>query len=75
MGCLPSPASHPDRACQDVTRLAATHVGSVKAKIRELRRLQRALERLIRACPGRARIADCDILEAGILCVWTCMTV
>ena len=57
-------ASQPDRVCKDVTRLAATHVVSVKAKIRELKRLQRALEKLVGACPGKARIAECGILEA-----------
>ena len=57
-------ASQPDRVCRDVTRLAAAHITSVKAKIRELQRLQRALEKLVCACPGRARIADCGILEA-----------
>ncbi len=44
----------------DITRLPQP----VKAKIDELRRLQRALEKLIRACPGKARIVDCGILEA-----------
>ena len=57
-------ASQPDRVCKDVTRLAAAHVASVKAKIHELQRLQRALEKLVCACPGKARIADCGILEA-----------
>ena len=57
-------AGQPDRVCKDVTRLAAAHVASVKAKIAELRRLQRALEKLVCACPGKARIADCGILEA-----------
>jgi hypothetical protein len=33
-------------------------------KIRELRRLQRALEKLVCACPGEVSIADCGILEA-----------
>lgn len=57
-------ASQPDRVCKDVTHLAAAHVASVKAKVRELRRLQRALEKLVCACPGKVRIADCGILEA-----------
>jgi hypothetical protein len=48
----------------DVTRVAAAHVTSVKAKIRELNRLRRALEQLVRACPGKVCIADCGILEA-----------
>jgi hypothetical protein len=47
-----------------VTGLAATHVTNVKAKIRELNRLRRSLEQLVRACPGKVCIADCGILEA-----------
>lgn len=57
-------ASEPDRVCKDVTHLAATHIASVKAKIRELQRLRRALEKLVSACPGKARMANCGILEA-----------
>jgi MerR family mercuric resistance operon transcriptional regulator len=57
-------ANQPNLGCKDVTRVAAAHVTSVKAKIRELNRLRRALEQLVRACPGKVRIADCGILEA-----------
>jgi MerR family mercuric resistance operon transcriptional regulator len=57
-------ANQPNRVCKDVTGLAATHVTNVKAKIRELNRLRRALEQLVRACPGTVCIADCGILEA-----------
>ncbi len=57
-------ANQPNLVCKDVTRVAAAHVTSVKAKIRELNRLPRALEQLVRACPGKVCIADCGILEA-----------
>ena len=57
-------ANQPNLVCKDVTRVAAAHVTSVKAKIRELNRLRRALEQLVRECPGRVCIADCGILEA-----------
>jgi MerR family mercuric resistance operon transcriptional regulator len=49
--------NQPDLVCKDVTRVAAAHVSSVKAKIRELNRLRRALEQLVRACPGKVCIA------------------
>ena len=56
-------ASEPSRVCDDVSRLAAAHLSSVKAKARELRRLQRALERLVNSCPASTCIAKCTILE------------
>jgi MerR family mercuric resistance operon transcriptional regulator len=65
---LLSLASQPNRPCQDVTRMASAHVVSVKAKIQELQRLKRALETLVRACPGKMCIADCGILEALVDC-------
>lgn len=61
---LLSLAGQPNRVCKDVTRLAARHLTSVTEKITELQRLQGALEKLVCACPGKARIADCGILEA-----------
>jgi Hg(II)-responsive transcriptional regulator len=57
-------ASQPSRICRDVRGLAAARLVSVRMKIRELRRLQRALEKLVQSCPREVPIAECGILEA-----------
>ena len=61
---LLSLTTHPERTCKDVTRLAADHLSAVRSKIGELKRLERALEELVRGCPGDVSIAHCAILEA-----------
>ena len=57
-------ASEPSRVYDDVSRLAAAHLSSVRAKARELQRLQRALERLVSSCPASTCVTRCTILEA-----------
>jgi MerR family mercuric resistance operon transcriptional regulator len=57
-------ANEPSRVCDDVSRLAAAHLSSVKSKARELQRLQLALERLVSSCPASTCATKCTILEA-----------
>lgn len=57
-------ANEPQRACKDVACLAAAHLAAVRAKSRELARLQRSLERLVRSCPGKVSVAECGFFEA-----------
>lgn len=53
----------PDLSCSDVDRLARHHQDQVKAKLMQLRRLDKALDELITGCHGGQR-ADCAILNA-----------
>jgi len=52
-----------DLACEDVTRLARQHLIDVEARIRDLQRVARELERTIGRCGGGVR-AECAILDA-----------
>ncbi|MBX3562677.1 MAG: Cu(I)-responsive transcriptional regulator [Sphingomonas sp.] len=50
------------RASADVREAAAVHVRAIRAKIRELRAMERTLATLIADCAGDAR-PDCPILD------------
>jgi MerR family mercuric resistance operon transcriptional regulator len=52
------------KACGEVSRRAKVKIAVVQQKLRELERLNRALERLVEACRRRAPTAECPILEA-----------
>lgn len=45
-----------------VRQRAERRAGEIEQRIRELRRVQRGLKRLIEACPGRGRLDACPIL-------------
>jgi MerR family copper efflux transcriptional regulator len=47
-----------------VKRSAQTKLGDVKARIVALERVRDGLAKLIAACPGHGRAADCPILKA-----------
>jgi len=52
-------------ACAKVRARASVKLDEVRNKIERLRRIERALERLIAACPsGEASLTDCPILQA-----------
>lgn len=50
--------------CVDVRERATAKLADVDAKIDRLERIKRALETLIRACPGRGPVRKCSILDA-----------
>ena len=52
-----------NQSCATVTRVATQHLADVRAKMADLRRLERGLRVLIDSCAG-GRIADCKILGA-----------
>lgn len=56
-------AEQSSHSCATVTRVATQHLDDVRAKVADLRRLERGLRILIDSCAG-GRIADCKILEA-----------
>lgn len=51
-------------ACEAVQRATHTKIARVEAKIRDLTRMKRALQRLAAACDARQLTAECPMLEA-----------
>ncbi|MEQ9569738.1 MAG: MerR family DNA-binding protein, partial [Longimicrobiales bacterium] len=51
-------------ACHSVEEGARAKLADVATKIRDLRRIQRSLERLVEACQAREPTSECPILEA-----------
>lgn len=54
----------PGSGCADIRVRAETKRTEVSRKIDDLRRIGRALDRLIEACPGEGPARQCTILEA-----------
>jgi len=54
----------PDTSSRDVKKIAATRLADIDQKIKILRRMQRALKKLVDQCPGQGSINECPILEA-----------
>ncbi|MGH8260634.1 MAG: MerR family transcriptional regulator [Steroidobacteraceae bacterium] len=52
-----------DQSCRTVTDLATEHLSRVRAKIADLKRLERSLAVLVGSCPD-GQIANCRILES-----------
>lgn len=52
----------PDHSCQEVDKIAQTHLRDVESKIKRLQEMQKELKRMISQCSGD-RIADCRIIE------------
>jgi len=50
------------RASSEVRAMAADHIEAIRAKVRELRSMEKALSHLIDRCAGDAR-PDCPILD------------
>ena len=49
--------------CDEVRELAGTHLAEVRAKIADLRRMERVLSDLVRSCNG-STVPECLLLEA-----------
>ena len=59
-------ADDPKRDCFEARELAEAHLGEVRAKLVELRALERNLVRFVKSCRtacGGGRAADCTVLE------------
>ena len=50
--------------CGDVCKKADIKIADIKLKIKTLRSMQRALERLTAACSGSGSVSECPILES-----------
>lgn len=57
-------AADPNRPCAEVDRIARAHRAAVDVKLAQLAALRAELDRVIGACDGVVRIAECRILEA-----------
>lgn len=53
----------PDRTCADVRAMARAKVSVIEAKVAELERMKRALDRLARVCRGSGPTSECPILD------------
>ena len=50
-------------SCERVQSIAQQQIASIRAKIRDLQRMQRTLRELAKQCSG-ADVPDCPIIEA-----------
>ena len=56
-----------DTSSRDIKKIAATRLTDIEQKIKVLRRMQRALKKLVDQCPGQGSIHECPIMEAMVL--------
>src|SRR5947209_4537677 len=54
----------PDTTCADVRQRAVAKLADVESKLRDLRRIKKALRKLTATCSGYGPAGDCPILEA-----------
>ena len=53
---------HPDRSCQAATDIAISQLSDVRAKIKQLRALEKELVRISKSCDGEGVSEDCYVL-------------
>ena len=56
-------ADQKSKSCSKVRDLAAHHLADIRARIADLKRMERVLSRLVEAC-SKGELADCPLLEA-----------
>jgi len=64
IGELLSLRAAPKARCNDVRRRAESRLADIDQKMRDLRRMKKALSALVAQCSGRGPVTDCPILEA-----------
>lgn len=52
----------PADSCDEINRIAASHLADVESRIARLRNLRAELERIVRLCSG-GKVADCRIIQ------------
>ena len=55
---------HPDRSCQGATEIAKSQLTDVRAKIKQLRALEKELVRMSKGCEGDGVSEDCYVLAS-----------
>ncbi|MCF6273068.1 MAG: helix-turn-helix domain-containing protein [Rhodobacteraceae bacterium] len=56
-------AAHPEQPCAQANQIAANHLGSVRAKIAQLQRLEAELARMAEGCSS-GKIENCYVIES-----------
>ena len=56
-----------DTSSRDIKKIATARLADIEQKIKILKRMQRALKKLVDQCPGQGSIHECPILEALVL--------
>ena len=51
-----------DKTCAEIDKIAQHHLMDVQSRLRQLRALERELQRMVSACAGR-KVTSCKILE------------
>ena len=64
IGELLSIKSDVNTVCSDVKHLAEDKLSDIQSKIKMLRRMEKSLKKLVEACPGKAPISACPILDS-----------
>ena len=64
IGDLLSLKASPRSRCADVQTRAEAKIGEIEEKIRSLRSMKAALDKLVKQCGGKAPVTECAILEA-----------
>lgn len=54
----------PGATCEQIKGRAKSKIGDIEEKMRTLKRMKQALDRLTEACSGNGSVSDCPILEA-----------
>lgn len=54
----------PDTTCRDLRTRAEEKIAATRAKITELRRIEKALGALAASCAGKGPVSECPILDA-----------
>lgn len=56
-------SGHPEKPCLEADRIAREHLQAVRARIAQLKRLERELERIASHCDGKT-VEDCYVIRA-----------
>ncbi len=51
-------------SCSEIKRIAEEKITDIDKKIRSLKKIKKALQKLSGTCPGSGPVSDCPILEA-----------
>ena len=55
---------HPDTSCKEATAIAESQLTDVRAKIKQLKTLERELKRISSGCDGEGLSGDCYVLSS-----------
>ena len=53
-----------DASCAEVSSMAVGHLEDIEQKIRDLKRMQKALIPLVNDCPGKGSLKACPIMDS-----------